>query len=55
LSRKYKDQPLQVILQEFEGAPPTGGDISSFASSVNEENQPRLVYADVFKINAKDN
>lgn len=53
LSRKYKDQPLQVIVQEFEGAPSTRGNIKSFAS-VTEENQPKLVYADVFKINAPD-
>jgi len=55
LSRKYKDQPLQVIVQEFEGAPPVSRNIRSIASGANEENQARLVYADVFKINAKDN
>lgn len=51
LSRKYKDQPLQVIIQEFEGVSLAKGRVTSVAS-VSEENQPRLVYADVFKINA---
>ncbi|NOU58645.1 hypothetical protein [Marinifilum caeruleilacunae] len=52
LSRKYKDQPLQVIVQEFERGPKGSGNIKSLATAVSEENQPKLVYADVFKINA---
>ncbi|WP_421919173.1 hypothetical protein [Marinifilum sp.] len=55
LSRKYKDQPIQVVVQEFEGSTLGKGNIRSLASGVSEENQPKLVYADVFKINAIDN
>lgn len=51
LSRKYKDQPLQVVIQEFEGAPRTLGRLTK-VTAVSEENEPRMIYADVFKINA---
>lgn len=51
LSRKYKNQALHVVIQEFEGSPPaTAG--STHLANLSEENEPRMVYADVFKINA---
>jgi hypothetical protein len=52
LPRKYKDEPLQVIIQEFEGVTQPKGRVSKLAAGVPEENLPRLIYADVFKINA---
>jgi len=51
LSRKYKDKPLQVIIQEYEGSLLNVNQINSI-SEASEENQPRMVYADVFKINS---
>jgi len=51
LSRKYKDQALQVIVQEYEGSPNSLNRTSSLLK-ISEENQARMVYADVFKINA---
>jgi hypothetical protein len=53
LPRKYKRDPFIIIVEEYEKATHgSSGDITRLAAQPTSENQPRLVYADRFDINA---
>ncbi len=53
LPRKYKRDPFIIIVEEYEKATKgSAGNITRLTTQQSEENQPRLVYADRFDINA---
>jgi hypothetical protein len=53
LSRKYKRDPLIVVVEEYEkSSQGSAQNLTKRASESSDENQPRLVYADRFDINA---
>jgi hypothetical protein len=53
LPRKYKRDPFIIIVEEYEKATKGSiGNMTRLAAQQSEENQPRLVYADRFDINA---
>jgi hypothetical protein len=53
LPREYKRDPFIIIVEEFEKATEgSAGNITRKVAQTSEENQPRLVYADRFDINA---
>jgi hypothetical protein len=55
LNRRYKDDPFLILIREFE-LPMTQSNQNVVAkdASPTSENQPRLVYADRFNINAQN-
>ncbi len=57
LARRFKNAPFLIIIQEYElGTVQAGGNkatINSFQSAT-EENQPRMVFADRFDVNANN-
>ncbi len=53
LPKAYKREPFIIIIEEYEKAVNTNG-IKNYKSTNNNENQPRLVFADRFDINAKN-
>lgn len=53
LPRKYKRDPLIVVVEEYEkSSQGSAQNVASRAQEQSDENQPRLVYADRFDINA---
>jgi hypothetical protein len=53
LPRTYKREPFIIVIEEYEKAVEASGQrITNIAAQPSTENQPRLVFADRFDINA---